>query len=395
MTLPVTYANLRTPQLPAANTQRLVDQITTLGFGATSWSPTSMQQLLVNSQGRMLTEFQTAQKLVAENALLDVATGDSLAIHAQEVYNTPRLPGLYTIGYVLLTDVANAGPYTFTATSTSYSVGPGGLRYNGLYNADTGGTSVTIPKGSTARIVVQSQAIGSVYATTPANSIQFFARGIIPGVSVTNPSNWLTRYTGLQQGTDIETDAHLQNRDRSKWGTLSCGSVAKAYQYWALTASQQVKKCSVYSNYYLQEPGRVDVILAGADSAVGADVVAAVQNYIAAAQIGGDRIPVTARCVVSSALQRNITITSTIYVQSAYNTPALQQLIEANVASYFTDLPIGGLVSRERIIEVLLYPAGLSAGVITDAFTTSPADDEVLAFNETASATVNLTLISV
>ncbi len=395
MTLPVTYANLRTPQLPTANTQRLVDQITLAGFGATSWSQTSMQQLLVNSQGRMLTEFQTAQKLVAENALLDVATGDSLALHAQEVYNTPRLPGLYTIGYVLLTDVANAGPYTFTATSTSYSVGPGGLRYNGLYNADTGLNSVTIPQGGTARVVVQSAAIGTTYAATPANSIQFFARGIIPGVSVTNPSNWLTLFTGLQQGTDVETDAHLQNRDRSKWGTLSCGSVAKAYQYWALTASQQVKKCSVYSNYYLQEPGRVDVILAGADSAVGADVVAAVQNYIAPAQVGGDRIPVTARCVVSSALRHDVTITSTIYVQSAYNTPALQALVEANVGAYFSDLQIGARVSRERIIEVLLYPAGLSAGIITDAVTASPVDDEMLAFNEVASATTNLTFISV
>lgn len=395
MPIPVTYQDLRTPLTPAANTAPLQAAITAAGFGATSWSPTSVQQRLLNLQGAMLTQFQTAQKLTAENALLDVATGDSLTTHAEEVYNTPRQGGLFTVGYITLTDTANAGPYTFSATSTSYSVGPGGLLYSGLYAANTGSTSVTLPKGGTVDVVVQSAQIGTSYATTPTNSITFWARGIIPGIAVTNPSDWLTKYTGLQQGTDAETDFHLQDRDRSKWGTLSCGSVAKAYRYWALTASQQVKKVAVYSNYYLQEPGRVDVIIAGASSAVGADVVATVQNYIAPSQVGGDRIPVTARCVVSTALTQNVTITAQLFVQAAYNTAALQQTVAANVASYFTDLSIGALVSRERIIEVLLYPAGLEAGVIVDAAVTSPAADVMLDFNEIAVATTNLTFTSV
>lgn len=395
MPIPVTYTSLRTPLDPAVNTAPLQQSLAVAGFGALSWASTSIQQRLLNLQGSMLTRFQTAQKLVAENALLDVATGDSLTTHAVEVYATPRQEGLFTVGFIRLTDTANAGPYTFSATSTSYSVGPGGLLYAGLYDAATGLNSVTLPKNGSVDIVVQSAAIGTAYAATAANTITFWARGIIPGVAVTNPSTWLTAYTGLQQGTDAEVDAHLQDRDRSKWGVLSTGSVAKAYRYWALTASQQVKKVVVYSNYYMQDPGRVDVIIAGTSSGVGADVVAAVQGYIAPSQIGGDRIPVTARCVVSTARTRAVVITAVLFVQSAYNTAALRQTIEAGVASYFADLSIGAVVSRERIIEVLLYPAGLGAGVIVDATVTLPASDVVLDFDETASATINLTMTSV
>lgn len=395
MPIPVTYASLRTPLTAEANTAPLQQDLADAGFGSLSWSSTSVQQRLLNLQGSMLTRFQVAQRLVAENALLDVATGDSLTVHAEEVYDTPREAGLFTVGFVRLTDTANAGPYTFSATSTSFSVGPGGLLYSGLYAAATGSTQVTLPKGGTVDVVVQSAAIGSDYATTPANSITFWARGIIPGVAVTNPTTWLTAYSGLQQGTDAETDPHLQDRDRSKWGTLSTGSVEKAYRYWALTSSQQVKKVEVYSNYYMFDPGRVDVIIAGATSAVGADVVAAVQDYIAPSQVGGDRIPVTARAVVSTALVQVVTITATLFVQSAYNTAALQQTIEAGAGSYFADLSIGALVSRERIIEVLLYPAGVGAGVIVDATVSLPSGDVQLDFNEVASATLNLTMTSV
>ena len=106
------------------------------------------------------------------------------------------------------------------------------------------------------------------------------------------------------------------------------------------------------------------------------------------AQIGGERIPETARAVVSSALGHTIVIAATLFVQATYNTAAFQASVLANVATFFADLAIGALVSQERIVEVLLYPAGLSAGVITDATVTSPLVDIQLAYNEVAVADV-------
>ena len=53
-------------------------------------------------------------------------------------------------------------------------------------------------------------------------------------------------------------------------------------------------------------------------------------------------------------------------------------------------------MSQERIVEVLLYPAGLSAGVIVDATITSPTGDITLAYNEVAVPDLTgLTFVSV
>ena len=159
---------------------------------------------------------------------------------------------------------------------------------------------------------------------------------------------------------------------------------------------QQVKKTVVYTNLDIFDPGRVDVIIAGSAGPLGPSTVAAVQNYIAPAQVGGSRIPETARAVVSSALANVVVISGILYVQATFNTPAFQASVVANVGAFFADLPIGALVSQERIIEVLLYPAGLSAGVIVDATITSPTADITLAYNEVAVPDLTgLTFVSV
>ena len=140
----------------------------------------------------------------------------------------------------------------------------------------------------------------------------------------------------------------------------------------------------------------MDVIIAGSAGPVSPSTVAAVQNYIAPAQVGGSRIPETARAVVSSALANVVVISGILYVQATFNTPAFQASVVANVGAFFADLPIGALVSQERIVEVLLYPAGLSAGVIVDATITSPTGDITLAYNEVAVPDLTgLTFVSV
>ena len=399
---PSTFAELTAPKTVAENKLILLTQLSTVGFGAFSWETGSVPSGLVEIQASALTDFQFAQKIIAEGGLNDTAIGDSLTLNSQQVYDNTRYTGLTTIGFVRITDTANAGPYTFQATSTSFSVGPGGLLFNGLYAAATGLPSVTLPKGGSVDVVVESDAVGSTYAQIGIGTLAFFARGVLPGVSVTNPSNWLTGYANLRQGTSVESDAQLQARNRAKWGTLGTGSPEKAYQAWAVTATadnplpQQVKKTVVYTNLDIFDPGRVDVIIAGSAGPLGPSTVAAVQNYIAPAQVGGSRIPETARAVVSSALANVVVISGILYVQATFNTPAFQASVVANVGAFFADLPIGALVSQERIIEVLLFPAGLSSGVIVDATITSPTSDITLAYNEVAVPDLTgLTFVSV
>ena len=415
MPVPVTFADLTSPKTVAENKQILLEQLALQGFGALSWATGSVPSGLVEIQASALTDFQTGEKLIAEGGFNSTAAGidtidqtteagrqlvatggDSLTLLSDEVYDDQRQPGLPTIGVLTLTDTANAGPYTFSATSTSFSIGPGGLLYNGVQDYLTGSSSVTVPLNGSRQILVQSEAVGSAYAQAGIGTINFFARGTLPGVTVTNASNWLT-LSGTQQGTDIETDTRLRLRNTSRWATLGAGSPEASYVYWALTADQTVKRVAVFTNLTIFDPGTVYVILAGNAGAVSAGVVLNVQNYIAPNQVGGSRIPETARCVVVSAVNYPYTMSVTISVQAAYNTAAFRASLQAGVASYFAALDIGAFISIERVIEVLLYPAGYSPGVITDLNITSPspAVDVQLAYNEVAVPTITYNFVSV
>jgi len=392
--VPVSFADLTTPLEPAVNKVGLLLQLAALGFPALSWETGSVPSGLVEIQANSLTAFQTNQATVALSGLNETAEGEGLTIHAEQVYDNKRQPGLFTIGYVTLTDSGNAGPFTFSATGTSFSRGPGGLLFNGLVDAETGSTTVTIPQGGSRNVVIQATSVGASYNVAPG-SINFFARGVLPGVTTTNPTDWLTKYASGQAGTNEETDDQLRDRDRSKWGTLGTGSPERAYRYWAATASQSVKKVAVFTNLDMFDSGRVDVFIAGNSGSVGPAVVAAVQNYIAPQQVGGSLIPETAKCVVSSAVQVNVNVTATIFVQAAYNTAAFAAQIDDALLTYFQALDIGAFISTDRVAQVMLSPAGLSPGIIVDATVTSPVLNVQLAYNEVAALTGTRTLVSV
>ena len=95
-------------------------------------------------------------------------------------------------------------------------------------------------------------------------------------------------------------------------------------------------------------------------------------------------IPTTARAVVTSAVNHTVTVSGTIFVQREYNTSAFQGVIAANVASWAAAQPIGGIISWERLLGVILLPAGVRAGVITNVSNFLPSEDVVLDFDEVA-----------
>jgi hypothetical protein len=89
---------------------------------------------------------------------------------------------------------------------------------------------------------------------------------------------------------------------------------------------------------------------------------------------------------VTSAANRTINVTATVYVQAEYDTAAFQAQVSADFAAFAADHEIGGgklgIVSAERVSEVLQYRAGLSAGIIYDVDAITPNTDIVLAYNE-------------
>lgn len=366
-------------------------------IGTVSWTTGSVPSSLLETYSWSLTDYDIAQAYIAQGALNPVATGDALTTLADQVYDNQRGTGHFTTARVLLTDAAGAGPWVFQPDSVSFSVGSGGLLFNGF--DFTGLGALTLPRGGTVYVYVQSEAAGGAYSALAVNAVNFFARGSLPGTTVANDATWLT-FAGAVVGTDDETDATLQARDQAKWGTLGTGSPQAAYQAMAFGADPTViTRVAVFTNLDLLDPGRVDVIIAGPAGALGPDVVLLVQNAIAPLQTGGDKIPETARAVATSAANHTVTVSATVYVQASYNTAAFQAQVAADYAAFAGAVEIGGgplgVVSAERLLEVLTYRAGLAPGVIYDVNNFSPATDTPLVYNEVPVVALALTYVSV
>ena len=384
-----TYAQLISPTDQATHKTEILTALERAGFtGAFTWQSGTSPLAFVETQADATTRFDNAAAILAKGGLNDEAEDETLTVHSDQVYDNQRMIGRRTRGRLRLVDAAGVGPFTFQAESCSFSIGRGGRLYNGY-----GGT-VTLPRSGQLLLPVESDGPGAIYALAPAGTITYFARGVLPGVTVTNQTDWLAG-ADAQVGTDDESDARLRTRNRSKWGSLGAGSPESAYKGWALKADPQVQRVAALTNVDMLDPGVVTVLIAGASGALGGGVVAAVQNAIAPAQIGGELIPETARAIVASAVNRTIAISGVIYVQREYNTTAFQQAVASDVASFFADMDIGQLVSWERVLEVVTNRAGISARVIYNVENFLPNADVPLLYNEVAVPSLSLTYVSV
>jgi len=379
MAVPVSYSDLLIAPTYDAVKLEILQGIAAENPPIFSWETGSVPSGLVEIQAGAKTDYLAAQVVVVQGGQNSTATGDALTVQSDQVYDNQRELGTYTVGYVTLTDTGNSGSYTFAATSLQLSAGANStLQYTGQYAAATGLVSVTLPRGGSVDVIVQAQGVGATYAQIGIGALNFFVSGFKPGVSARNPSDWLTKYSGSQQGTDDESDVTLRARNLAKWDA-GVGSPERVYRQWAIdatsgnaSAADRVTRCNVYTGSNIFDPGTIQVVIASSTGGVSGGVVTQVQDYIAPMQTGGFRIPETAKAIVSSATPINVAVIATLKVQSTYNTAAFQAQVVANVRAYFSDLPIGGTVSAERVIEVLLYPAGVSAGVIVDATVISP-----------------------
>lgn len=371
---PYTFADLRAPKDLATNKQALYNGLVANGFTqALSWEDGSAPSALVEIESDGLCDLQQGTKQILDSGFNEWAVGDALAAVSDQVYGNEKRNGQQLIGVLTLTD-HGAGPFTFDPTSVSVSVGQGGLTYDGIPDP-TGATTgnITVPLNGSATMYIQATAVGSAY-NVAAGTINTFARGSMPGVTVTNASDWLDR-AGTQAGADVESDDSLKARNRSQWGTLGVGSPSSAYESMVRDADVTITRVSVFSNIDLLDPGTVTVVIAGDAGAVPPATILAAQNAVAPAQVGGVNIPETARAVVISAANNTIPVNAILYIQSEYNTTAFQQQIIANVVAFQKSLKIGSKVSWIRLQEAITEIAGLSGDVIPDVQWNSPTAD--------------------
>lgn len=336
-----------------------------------SLSPEAGPIAFVETESQNLDAVNQAAAFLTESSYNDTATGDALAEHSNQVYQNDKRMGTRARLFVILTD-SGQGPFTFDVTTVGFSTGIGGKIFNGVAaETDSFGnlvTTKTLAKNGTVKVYVDAEQLGAAY-NVAANTLTTFVRGVLGGVTVTNP-------VGSQSdalcvvGTDEESRSSLQQRNRKQWETLSAGATQGKYEKLARDSDPQITRVSVLTNLDLTDPGLVTILVAGDAGAVGGSVVANVQAAIAPLFTGGAKVPETARAVAASASNLVVNVAGTVIVDSAYYTQSFLDQVNADLVAYFKTFFIGGgklgKVPYQRIIGLITYRAELSNTVVLD-----------------------------
>lgn len=342
MTVPTTVAELLAQPTPQDNLRALFAFLTLQGLPATSWQSGSVPRTLLAAEAEWLSDLAVGIALVAKGGYLDDAEDDWLTLLARSLFQLERLPAVAAVGDVILTDAANAGPFSIDQGSIIVSDGSRTLRFQYSENL-----TKTLPLGGSAPITVQAETAGAAYNV--ANGALTVLLTAVPGVTVTNPAQAGTTTWLATQGQDTESDEALRTRCRARWATQGTGALEESYEFWALSVPG-VTRPTVTND---PTTGIVTVSLAGPSGPVGYTVVAAVQAILDA------RRPLTVRALAADTLASNTLVNGIVYVSPGFDLVATLAAVALAVDAVARATPVGGTILRDRIIQVAMETPGV------------------------------------
>ena len=208
--MPLTFADLIRLRTRNELRDALLAELSTRGFPVTSWAAGGVARTLVEGVAQGAADLWLAVSAISRGSLLQYAEGDWLTELARSHYQVERIEATFAEGYVRLTAIGGAGPYSLAPAAVLVSDG------TRLYRA-TNTTTLTVPLGGSVDVPVRAEVAGAVGNQPTLNVLVSPA---LAGVDATSPaygggSTWRT-----QDGRDAETDADLRTRCRARWSTL-------------------------------------------------------------------------------------------------------------------------------------------------------------------------------
>lgn len=335
----------------------LLNRLQGKGFPITDWTEGGVERTQLEVEAAVLADVHALVPTIAKGGFLDTSTGDWLTLYAKSQYNEERKAAVFTVDTIRLTCAVGSGPVNIAAGQL-WATDATGLLFNN-------GAAGIIPDGGTLDLEFTAEQAGSKYN---------LARGAINKLVTSLPGVTITNTTLVTTGADVESDESLRSRCRLKWQALG-GATAGAYAYWALSSNSAITKARVLDN---QPRGRgtVDVIVAG-DGALGADVVTAATDYIAAKK------PITDDVSTYAATERSIAITGTGKVKAGNKAKAETEIAD-NLSQLEKDTAIGGVLYDGAVWRQVMNAIGM-----VDATFTGLADQTALATAEFLTLTID------
>jgi len=363
-------------------------------LAVTAWSASGSYRQFVEIDVQALALFSAQDAAITAGGFTTTATASWADLLGQNFYGLTRNAAAATAGQVTLTDAASAGPFTITAGQMTFASSSGLL-----YTNTTGGT---LAKSGSLNLQVQAISPGSAF-NVGNGTITSIVGGTLPGVTVNNPDpgsgTWVT-----SQGADAESDSAYMLRCQQRWPALGVAPTQSVFSLWATLAEAAAGHATtITKTLAIQDPaipGQVDLYLAGASGAVGAQPVADVVAYLQ------PRLPTCQVALVQAATNVALTIAGVVnYLAAKTTLTAITAAVAAAMAAYINALGIGSdaagvnvkAFGTELLAEVGM--AGAIAGVpvvrnIT-GFTVNGGTDVGLTLGQVATLTNSLTFTAV
>lgn len=357
--------------------------LSSLGFNVTSWHDGSAQRHIVQLIARLHSSLTTTVEQIARGGYNGLATGQWLTLLSESHFENVRTGAVVTRGTIRLTSTSTAPPQTISIGQLQISDTATQTAATHTYRNTTGGT---LNPGSTLDLTFEAEVAGAA-SNIPNNTTLYMWTPLV-GVTATNPPVGSTGTWISQTGVDEESDAKLTARNESKWATLSYAATDGSYKNWALQALTSVTRVKVRSNNPFG-PGTVDVICAKTSggitspyTVVGTEAYT-IWRYIEGLTDGVGRRPLNDVVSVNSATVKNLSITGTVTVSSAYQNETTSTAIQAAVDAYFNSLAIGGTIIPPASTGVAVFSEIVEAisrlnGVINVALTSPTANVSLL-----------------
>lgn len=365
----LSLASLRQPLTKAEAVEVITDHFTALGFDTTGWQDGRIQKTILMTFALVLSDLSEAVKAGVEFGFNLYATGQALNEYSRSRFDNEKTEAVATAGPMLLTSTSSV-PNTIAVGQLIASTAAG-VKFRNT----TGGT---LSAGSVASPSTLSLTWQAVIKGSSGNvGINTVTRLLTPiaGVTIANSSGtpWYTT-----TGADEESDASIQQRNTTKWSTLSVEAVAEALESIARTAG--ATKVKVH-DANPRGPGTVDVYAAGDASLLSTDIMEAIQLAYSARLFDcsedwatpwptGD----TTACATKHPTLQALDITATVYHDPAYTGSVVLAAVQTALRDFLRTLDIGGsdyspgpanVVLREDLIDTIKNVEGVRTVVMT------------------------------
>ncbi len=374
--------------------QTKLELLDAAGYTATSWQEGDPGLAHVELSAEVDVQASKVAVFLKEAGLNETATGEALTRFSRSHYDNERTGSVAAQRRVTLACASTAGPHTFSASDLVLAH-PDGPTYRLIDNGDPGVVfPVTLTSGgSKANLIFEAEVPGAA-SNKPDNTVRQLVT-TLAGVTVTSD-------VSERDGVDVEQDAVLRVRNRTKWALLTQFElIDDAVINICLNATQSVTGVIVDS----QNPrgaGTFDVYMAEEFGTASAGDIALAQSAIDSRVFGSSATPKT--CIVYGSTEVPLSISGTVYYKGSYEPAEMEAATLAAIEAYVKLIPLGGFdfypgpsnVVPINDVEAEIRSVEIGGQLVSKTVSlNSPADLNVAAFGKVTVGTIALTFTRV